>query len=81
MYTDESSTNKQTKNVFIMLETLESLKINFTHSLGCNNVNVGNIGNELSTYSCMRSIYIYNYNKYLYHNQNTKHDIGLKILD
>ena len=30
-------------------ETLESLKINFTHSLGWNIVNMGNIGNEIST--------------------------------
>ena len=37
---------------------LESLKINFTHSLGCNIMNVGNIRNEISTYLCMRCIYI-----------------------
>ena len=30
-------------------ETLESLKIYFTHSLGWNIVNMGNIGNEIST--------------------------------
>ena len=32
-------------------------------------MNVGNIGNELSPYSCMRSKHISKYNKYLYHNQ------------
>ena len=33
-------------------------------------MNVGNIDNELSTYSCMRSINISKDNKFLYHDQN-----------
>ena len=56
--------------IFIKSETFESLKINFAHSLGCKIVNVGNIGNELSTYSCMMNVYIYKFSKHLYHNQN-----------
>jgi hypothetical protein len=58
-----------------------SINQKFTHSLGCNIVNVGNIGNELSTYSCTRDIYIYIVCIYIIMKTCTKHDTGLEVLD
>ena len=55
--------------------------MNFTHSLECNVVNVGNTGNELSTYSCMRN------NMYIFLNVISNYmmiktcNIGLEVLD
>ena len=46
-------------------------------------MNMGNIGNELFTYSCTRNIYIYisTVSIYIIIKTCTKHDIGLEIFE